>query len=223
MSLKKIGLFGGSFNPIHLGHLRAALEVRIAFDLETVLMIPSARPPHKLGKNMAPAKDRLEMTRLATSTTPGISVSDIEFGRPGLSYTVETIERFQTEVDDVRVYLIIGLDAFREYDTWHRYPDLFRLAPIIVLLRPEKEVTDLYQARKLMEKQLASNISDQYRFDPSPPRFTHPDLQPVYMLEVTRLDISSSHVRQLVKDNVSIQFLVPEPVERYIAKQGFYQ
>lgn len=223
MSLKKIGLFGGSFNPIHLGHLRAALEVRIAFNLETVLMIPSARPPHKFAKNMAPAKGRLEMTRLATSATPGVSVSDIEFSRPGLSYTVETIERFQAEVDDARVHLIIGLDAFREYDTWHRYPDLFRLAPIIVLLRPDKEVTDLYQAKNLMEKQLASNISDQYRFDPSPPRFTHPDLQPVHILEVTRLDISSSHIRQLVKDNVSIQFLVPEQVERYIAKQGFYQ
>ncbi len=223
VSLKKIGLFGGSFNPIHLGHLRAALEVRIAFDLETVLMVPSARPPHKPAKNMAPSRDRLEMVRLATAATPGILVSDMEFRRPGLSYTVETIERFQAELDDTRVHLIIGLDAFREYDTWHRYPDLFRLVPIIVLLRPDKNVIDLDQAKNLIEKQLASNISDQYHFDPSVPRFTHPDLQPIHIFEVTRLNISSSHIRRLVKNNVSIQFLVPEQVNRYIAKQGLYQ
>jgi len=222
VSLKKIGLFGGSFNPIHLGHLRAALEVRIAFDLDTVLMIPSARPPHKRGKSMAPGKDRLEMVRLATSTTPEIVASGMEFDRPGLSYTVETIERFQAKVDDAKVHLIIGLDAFREYETWHRHADLFRLAPIIVMLRPEIDVTDLHQAKNQMEKLLAK-ISDQYRFDPLLLRFTHPDLQPVYILEVTRLAISASHIRQLIKNNVSIRFLMPEQVERYIEKQGLYK
>jgi nicotinate-nucleotide adenylyltransferase len=222
MSLKKIGMFGGSFNPIHLGHLRAALEVRMAFDLDTVLMIPSARPPHKRGKSMAPGKDRLEMVRLATSTTPEIVASDMEFNRPGLSYTVETIERFQAKVDDAKVHLIIGLDAFREYETWHRHTDLFRLAPIIVMLRPEREISDLHMAKNQMEK-LLSKISDQYRFDPSPPRFTHPELQPVNIFEVTRLAISASHIRQLIKNNVSIRFLVPEKVERYIEKQGLYK
>jgi len=222
-SIKKIGLFGGSFNPVHLGHLRAALEVRIAFGLETVLMVPSARPPHKPAKNMAPAKDRLEMVRLATSVTPGLSESDMEFRHPGPSFTVETIERFQAAVDDVRVHLIIGLDAFREYDTWHRYPDLFRLAPLIILLRPGKKVLDLNEAGNLVERQLASNISDQYHFVPSPPRLIHPDLQPIHIFEVTRMNISSSHIRRLAKKHVSIQFLVPERVNRYIAKQGLYQ
>jgi nicotinate-nucleotide adenylyltransferase len=222
-SLKKIGLFGGSFNPVHLGHLRAALETRIAFELETVLMIPSARPPHKSAKDMAPASDRLNMVRMVTSSTPGLAVSDMELKRPGLSYTVDTIKRFQAEIDDAGMYLIIGLDAFLEYDTWHQYPDLFRLTPIIVLLRPGREVINLDQARELMEKQLASNISGQYHFDPSPPRFTHPDLQPVHILEVTRLSISSSRIRRLVRNNKSIRFLVPEKVRQYIAKQGLYQ
>lgn len=223
MGSKRIGLFGGSFNPVHLGHLRAALEVRIAFELDTVLMIPSARPPHKPAKSMAPAADRLEMVRLATSATPEILESDMELNRPGPSYTVETIERFQAGVTDTTVFLIIGLDAFREYDTWHRYPDLFRLVPIIVLLRPGKKIVDLPGAGRLIKKQLASDISDQYRFDPSSSSLVHPDLKPVHILEVTRLNISSSHIRRLVKNNISIQFLVPEPVNQYIAKQGFYQ
>lgn len=222
-SLKKIGLFGGTFNPIHLGHLRAAMEAGITFDLDPVLMIPSARPPHKNTENVAPAEDRLEMTRLATASTPGLAVSDVEFARKGPSYTVETIEQLQKKLGaDTRLHLIIGLDAFREYDTWHRYRDLFRIIPIIVLLRPDMKATTLSKTRELLEKHLTLTISDQYCFESSPPRFIHPQLQTVYILEVTRLDISSSRIRRLIKERVPIRFLVPERVEQYIQERGLY-
>ena len=222
-SLKKIGLFGGTFNPIHLGHLRAAMEAGITFDLDRVLMIPSARPPHKDTENVAPAEDRLEMTRLATASTPGLAVSDVEFVRKGPSYTVETIEQLQKKLGtDTRLHLIIGLDAFREYDTWHRYRDLFRIIPIIVLLRPDMKATTLSNTRELLEKHLTLTISDQYCFESSPPRFIHPRLQTVYILEVTRLDISSSRIRRLIKERVPIRFLVPERVEQYIQEWGLY-
>ena len=222
-SLKKIGLFGGTFNPIHLGHLRAAMEAGITFDLDPVLMIPSARPPHKDTENVAPAEDRLEMTRLATASTPGLAVSDAEFARKGPSYTVETIEQLQKKLGtDTRLHLIIGLDAFREYDTWHRYRDLFRIIPIIVLLRPDMKATTLSKTKELLEKHLTLTISDQYCFESSPPRFIHPRLQTVYILEVTRLDISSSRIRRLIKERVPIRFLVPERVEQYIQERGLY-
>jgi len=222
-SLKKIGLFGGTFNPIHLGHLRAAMEAGITFDLDPVLMIPSARPPHKDTENVAPAEDRLEMTRLATASTPGLAVSDAEFARKGPSYTVETIEQLQKKLGtDTRLHLIIGLDAFREYDTWHRYRDLFRIIPIIVLLRPDMKATTLSKTKELLEKHLTLTISDQYCFESSPPRFIHPRLQTVYILEVTRLDISSSRIRRLIKEGVPIRFLVPERVEQYIQERGLY-
>jgi len=222
-SLKKIGLFGGTFNPIHLGHLRAAMEAGINFDLDPVLMIPSARTPHKDTENVAPAEDRLEMTRLATASTPGLAVSDAEFARKGPSYTVETIEQLQKKLGtDTRLHLIIGLDAFREYDTWHRYRDLFRIIPIIVLLRPDMKATTLSKTKELLEKHLTLTISDQYCFESSPPRFIHPRLQTVYILEVTRLDISSSRIRRLIKEGVPIRFLVPERVEQYIQERGLY-
>ncbi len=221
--MKKIGLFGGTFNPIHLGHLRAAMEAGITFDLDPVLMIPSARPPHKDTEKVAPAEDRLEMTRLATASTSGLAVSDVEFDRKGPSYTVETIEHLQKKMGaDTRLYLIIGLDAFREYDTWHRYRDLFRIIPIIVLLRPDVKGTTLSKTRELLERHLTLTISDQYCFESSPPRFIHPRLQTVYILEVTRLDISSSRIRRLIKERVPIRFLVPERVEQYIQERGLY-
>lgn len=221
--MKKIGLFGGTFNPIHLGHLRVALEAGVAFQLDPVLMIPSAWPPHKDTAKIVSAEDRLEMTRLATASTPGLAVSGVEFDRQGPSYTVETIEQLQKKYGDgVQLNLIIGLDAFREYDTWHRFRDLFRTTPIIVLLRPDREVPTLLRAREMLEKHLAQFVSDRYRFQSSPPHFVHPRLQPVHILEVTCLDISSTRIRRLIGKRVPIRFLVPERVEQYIHKRGLY-
>ena len=221
--LKKIGLFGGTFNPIHIGHLRAAMEAGVTFDLDPVLMTPSAWPPHKDAEKVAPAVDRLEMTRLATAFTPRLAVSDVEFDREGPSYTVETIEHLQKKLGaETQLHLIIGLDAFREYDTWHRYNDLFRIIPIIVLLRPDMKATTLSKTRRLLEKHLTLTISDEYCFESYPPRFIHPRLQTVYLLEVTRLDISSSRIRRLIKEKVPIRFLVPERVDQYIQERGLY-
>ncbi len=219
----KIGLFGGTFNPIHYGHLRAALETRDAFDLDQVLMIPSARPPHKSAHQTAPGEHRLAMVRLGIESTPGLGLSDVEFGRKGPSYTVETIEQLQGRYDQtVSLSLIIGLDAFQEYDTWHRFRDLFKIVPIIVLLRPGNNVYNLLQASKVVGENLHLNISDQYRYQVSSSCFTHIHLQPVHLLEVTRLDISSSRIRGMIKAKKSIRFLLPERVAHYIERQRLY-
>ncbi len=173
--MKRIGLFGGTFDPIHLGHLRAALEAGIAFQLDPVLVIPSAQPPHKDTKKITSAEDRLEMARLATAAAPRLEVSDIEYGRKGPSYTVETIERLQQKWGtEVELNLIVGLDAFRKYDTWYRFHDLFRITSIIVLIRPEMEALPPSQAGTMLESHLGRTVSNQYRFDPSTRCIMHP-------------------------------------------------
>ena len=222
-TVKKIGLFGGTFNPIHYGHLRAALETHGAFNLDHVLMIPSARPPHKATAQTAGAEHRLAMVRLAIEATPQLALSEVEFGRQGPSYTVETVEQLQAAYGKaVALSLIIGLDAFSEYDTWHRFRDLFDIAPIIVLLRPGKNIHTLSAAGKMVEEQLFRTISKQYRYRHAASCFTHASLQPVHLLEVTRLDISSSRIRELIKAGQPIRFLLPERVTDYIVKQGLY-
>lgn len=219
----RIGLFGGTFNPIHYGHLRAALETRDAFNLDQVLMIPSARPPHKSEKQTAPGVHRLAMVRLAIESTAGLGLSEVEFGRKGPSYTVETIEQLQEAYSEtVKLSLIIGLDAFKEYDTWYRFRDLFKIVPIIVLLRPGNNVYTVSQASKVVEKHLHSSISDQYHYEAPTARFIHDRFHPVHLLEVTRLDISSSRIREMIKAKKSIRFLLPERVSHYIKRQGLY-
>lgn len=221
--MKRIGLFGGTFDPIHLGHLRAALEAGIAFQLDPVLMIPSAQPPHKDTEKITSAEDRLEMARLATAAAPRLVVSDMEYGRKGPSYTVETIERLQQKWGaEAELNLIIGLDAFRKYDTWYRFHDLFRITSIIVLIRPEMEALTPSQAGTMLESHLGRTVSGQYRFDPSTRCIMHPQLKTVHILTVTRLDISSSRIRQLAAQKKPICFLVPERVAQYIDERGLY-
>lgn len=220
---KKIGLFGGTFNPIHYGHLRAAMETHSAFKLDTVLMIPSARPPHKRSDQTASAQHRLAMVRLAIEATPELALSDVEYQRKGPSYTVETILELQKRYDSsVALHLIIGLDAFREYNTWHRFGDLFEMVPIIVLLRPGHGVHTLSQAADIVSDHLNRGLSNRYRYDPAGACFRHDRLQAVHLLEVTRLDISSSRIREMRKTGKPIRFLLPERVAAYIEKQRLY-
>jgi nicotinate-nucleotide adenylyltransferase len=117
----KIGLFGGTFDPIHFGHLRSALEVREACGLERVVLIPAAVPPHKGWGAMAAAADRLQMIELAVAGAPGLAVSDVELRRAGPSYTIDTIRDFQGEIPGGEIALIVGLDAFLEIDTWKSF------------------------------------------------------------------------------------------------------
>ena len=114
----RIGLFGGTYNPIHFGHLRAATEVREAFELDRVILIPAAQPPHKRAGNLAPSEDRLKMVRLAVENDPALEISDVEIRRSGPSYTFDTIQHFKEKLAaDAQIYLILGLDAVLEIDT----------------------------------------------------------------------------------------------------------
>ena len=132
---RKIGLFGGTFNPIHLGHLRGAEEVRECCGLDEIIFIPAATPPHKEAGEVIEATHRLEMLRLATRTNPHFSVSTVELERRGTSYSIDTI-RFFLEKDQGALSFILGRDAFVEIETWREYPTLFSLCSFIVMARP---------------------------------------------------------------------------------------
>jgi nicotinate-nucleotide adenylyltransferase len=219
----RIGLFGGTFNPIHLGHLRAALEVKKAFSLDRNYIIPSAIPPHKNNLGLVEAGDRLEMIRQAVSDHPDLVVSDIELKRSGPSYTIDTVNHFKsTFSEDSHLYLIVGLDAFLEIDTWKSYNDLLRIIPFIVMARPDPKWKDASSQRQVLEDFLKRRISKGYNFSSSRFGYFHADKQPIFISKVSLLDISSSAIRGLIKAGGSIQSLVPPKVESYIKSKGLY-
>jgi nicotinate-nucleotide adenylyltransferase len=222
--VNRIGLFGGTFNPIHLGHLRSAQEVLEAFALQRILLIPSALPPHKEPDFLASAADRLAMIRQATLGHTGLSVSDVEITRPGPSYTIDTVRFFKRSLPaDTRLFLVVGLDAFLEIDSWKACRDLFRLTPFIVMLRPEAAAACGAQAFQRVEALLQAAVSGSYAFRPAPDRLEDAQFQPVYFVDVTPLSISSTRIRATLRQGHSIRYLVPERVEAYIREKGLYR
>lgn len=222
--MNRIGLFGGTFNPIHLGHLRSAQEVLEAFDLQRILLIPSSFPPHKQPDVLASAADRLAMIRLAILAHTGFSVSNVETKRQGPSYTIDTVKFFKGELPSAtRLFLVVGLDAFLEIDLWKACRDLFALTPFIVMIRPESAVGTRMQTFKRVEALLQGAISPSYAFRPAPDRIEATNFQPVYFMDVTPLHISSTRIRAVLRQGRSIRYLVPERVEAYIKRRGLYQ
>jgi nicotinate-nucleotide adenylyltransferase len=192
----RIGLFGGTFNPVHIGHLRAALEVKEGFDLDQVILIPAALPPHKMPGDVADAADRLHMLNQALEDSPGLTISDVELKRSGPSYTIDTVQHFKhTLPDQSRIYLIMGMDAFLEIDTWKSYDELLLQIPFIIINRPKSGSAVSDFGWKFMENFLASKISADYVFSESQSCYRAPNKQPIYVFEVTSLDISSTRVR----------------------------
>jgi nicotinate-nucleotide adenylyltransferase len=220
--LKKIGIFGGTFNPIHLAHLRAALEVQTGFGLDAVFLIPSATPPHKDAGAVAEAADRLEMVQRAVSDVPQLRVSDIEIKRQGPSYTIDTICAFRKHLpEEVWLYLIIGLDAFLEIATWKSYQDLLRLVPLIVISRPG--IAGPQDLNRSIARLIEQNELAGYECAPENPCFRHCEKQPIFTFNVTAMDIASTRIRDMVRRGEPIDFLVPPAVNAYIKERGLYR
>ena len=219
----RIGLLGGTFNPIHLGHLRAAVEVKEGFSLDEIYLIPCAIPPHRKSGHIAGAQERHEMARIATSNMSGFSASDVELKRSGPSYTIDTILHFKSVLPkDTELYFILGLDAFLEIDSWKSYMDLFPLIPFIILTRPYAGQIDPDLRQQKIEDFIKSRISAGYKYDSSQSGFIHLEMEPIFFFNVTPLEISSSAIRSLIKKGCSIQFLVPDDVVGFIKTKGLY-
>lgn len=220
----RVGLFGGTFDPVHIGHLRAALEVKEAFALDRCDLIPAAVPPHKSSGAVAGAGDRLEMIRLAISETSDLGVCDVELNRPGPSFTIDTVNHFRSVLpENARCFLILGQDAFLEIDTWKAYRQLFDLSAMIVMMRPSDTIAAAGQLKAAMQTTLDNIVAPSYTWSEEAGGFFQAKLQPVYIHPVTRMDISSTQIRNLIKSGKSVDYLMPRAVIEYIAFRGLYR
>ena len=212
-----------TFNPIHRGHLWAAAEVKKGFNLDQISLIPAALPPHKTPSSVANANDRLEMIHLAIADLSGLTVSDVELNRPGPSYTIDTVRHFKnTLADNSRIYLIMGLDAFLEIDTWKSYADLLEQIAFIVMARPNEDCPDAHQGWKILENYLNSTLSEDYEFLTARGCYTSEGKQAIHIVDIDALDISSTKIRQNIKTKKTIGDLVPPRVAEFIQLKGLY-
>ena len=213
----RIGIFGGTFDPIHNGHLRAAEEVRESFGLEKILFIPSARPPHKSHQAISPSRHRIEMVRSAVDGHPPFECSDIECRRSETSYSVETIRILKLERGgQAEFFFLVGIDAFLEIETWKSYESLFGMCDWVVIMRAG------FDSGWGMDA-LPQSIRKDFRHDRSSDRCIHRSGRNVSFRRFRALDISSSEIRALVREGRSIRFLVPKTVESYISDNYLYE
>jgi len=213
---RRLGLFGGTFNPIHYGHLRSAEEVCEALALHRLWFIPAGHPPHKTAQGITSFEVRLEMSRLAVGDHPVMSVSDLEGRRPGRSYSIETLRQIRREVGPAwELYFILGLDAILEIATWKDYQELFTLSHFVVLDRPG------YDRQRLGEV-LLREVHPLFRPLQVERSFQHPSGHNVVLQETTLMDISGTGIREMVRRGHSIRYLLPEAVREYIITHKLY-
>jgi len=211
-----LGLFGGTFNPIHYGHLRSAEEVAEALKLSQLWFIPAPRPPHKSPADLTPFGVRLEMTRLAVGRHPVLKVSDVEGRRPGKSYSVETLRFLRQQLaPHCELFFILGLDAILEIQTWKDYRELFTLCHFVVLDRPGFD-------RGMLQEVLLREVDQEIQALEGGGGFVHPSGYRILFQATTLLDISATRIRRLTREGRSCRYLLPEPVRRYILKNKLY-
>ena len=219
MAIKSsIGVLGGTFDPIHFAHLRLAEEVAEAFMLNTVRLIPSANPPHRITPS-APAEDRLKMVELAVDRANKKLVPDgRELNRVGKSYMVDTLKQLRTEHPNASISLILGTDAFIELMTWHEWQQLFSLANIIVASRPNLPLSEL---ETNLEKKLASEYEARKRHDRDLLHSSKNGL--IFTYEFTSLEVSGTSLRRRIQHKQSLKYLLPDNVINYIQNHNLYK
>ncbi|WP_369397240.1 nicotinate-nucleotide adenylyltransferase [Syntrophomonas palmitatica] len=201
-NIKSLGIFGGTFDPIHYGHLIAAECARQEFGLERVIFLPAARPPHKNENNILDAGHRLHMVHLAIVGNPAFNLSTLEIERQGPSYTIDSIEYFRSRFPRTEIYFIMGMDSLLIFGSWKEYQRLAGLCRFIVCTRPG------------------------YVMDKNNPSLADlPDVlwDNLRALQIPGLDISSSDIRQRVRHGAAIKYLLPSAVEEYIHREGLYR
>ncbi len=200
--LKRVGVMGGTFDPIHYGHLVIAEQIRCEYNLEKIIFVPAGIPPHKLDLKVSDSKHRYFMTLLATITNPYFEVSKIEIDSSGTSYTINTIKKLKEMYrEDTELFFITGADAICDLTTWKSVDELLHLAKFIAATRPGLDSE--YVDKKICELQDIFNTN-------------------IRKVSVPALAISSTDIRERIKNNQSIKYLLPESVEYYIYKHNLY-
>ncbi|HSE83500.1 MAG TPA: nicotinate-nucleotide adenylyltransferase [Thermodesulfobacteriota bacterium] len=237
----KVGLLGGTFNPIHLGHLRAAEEVREILGLEKIYFIPASIPPHKDPLEVASSSHRLKMLEIAARGNPFFEISDFELKHDGPSYTIDTLKFFSTEFPEFDPYFILGTDLFSEIDTWKEYKKLFAMSNFVLITRPgfsliridsphtvrlnaSSEIGKISPQGDLLSA-LPVELRDDFRYHKKEEKVifcTHQSSKTLAFVEIEGIKISSTQIRNLLKKKKSIKYLVPDKVELYILKNKLY-
>lgn len=197
----KIGLMGGTFNPIHMGHLIISEFLRVTFPLDKVIFIPSGNPPHK-NNDIAESNHRMSMVNLATSQNPFFEVSSIELKRAGKSYTIDTIKEIKDIYPNDELYFIIGSDSLLDLTSWKDFESLISKTNFLIYGRPENTEESILNKIDELTKKYNSNI--------------------IY-IKGPLIEISSTSIRDMIKNEKSIKYLVTEEVEKYIYKNNLYK
>jgi nicotinate-nucleotide adenylyltransferase len=206
--MKSIALFGGTFNPIHYGHLAIAEEIRAKFNLDKVIFVPTCFPPHKDPADLADAKQRLIMAYLATVTNPCFDVSTFEVDKGGKSFTIDTVKHFrQLYGSDIQLYFIIGADLLMEISSWKNIEELLRMCKFIVVPRPGYDIQKIFNQYFLSSPNfaIATDLLDN-----------------IFIENIAMLEISATDIRRRVREWKSVKYLVPEAVEQFIHNQQIY-
>lgn len=209
---RSVALLGGTFDPIHIGHLRSALELRERLDFDRILLVPSHRPPHR-GEPGASAEQRLRMLELALAGETQLQADARELRRAGPSYTFDTLRELRAELGaDCSLSLIVGADAFAALDTWHRWRELPQLAHIVVMARPDCPLPAAGDVAQLLETLRAG-----------PEALRQRPCGAIVPVALTPLPISATAIRDLVRAGRSPRYLLPDAVWTYIREQALYQ
>jgi nicotinate-nucleotide adenylyltransferase len=206
-----MGILGGTFDPIHYGHLRTAFEILQALRFSEIRFMPCGSPPHR-DTPVADAQLRLDMVHVATQAQPCFVVDDRELRREGPSYSVDTLAALRSEIPPRSIALIIGMDAFLGLPKWYRWQEILQLAHIVVAHRPGWRAPDMGPLGELLAERGTHQVSDLHQ-----KKAGH-----IYIHDVTQLEISSSEIRELVSMGRDPRFLLPDPVNDVIVQSGCY-
>jgi nicotinate-nucleotide adenylyltransferase len=211
----RFGILGGSFNPIHFGHLRVAEEIRQRFALEKILFIPTYVPPHKSPEFVLEYRHRKNMTGMAINSNPGFLLEDIEERLPTPSYTYRTIQALlQKYGSDAEFSFVLGEDDFANMNSWHSPSIIFSLCTVIVITR--------HGTSKNLQQLVPVDLKDEFWYSEEEGTLMHKKGKKVYLSSLPVLDISSSGIRSLVQQRRSIRYLTPDPVIEYIEREKLY-
>lgn len=199
--MKKIAIFGGTFDPIHNGHLYIAYEALYKLNLDEIIFVPSGIPPHKTKRKLVSPFFRYEMVRIATKNEKRFTVSDYEINKKNISYTFETLEYFANKYPNTSLYFITGADGLMDIESWKNVKEIFKLCNLVVFNRPGNNKYDIISQKGKLEEKYKGNIT---------------------FLDIPLLDISSTNIRNLIAEGRNISYFVPEGVYNTIKELKLY-
>ena len=216
----RIGIFGGTFNPIHNGHIIAAKSACKELCLNKCIWVPSNLPPHKDEDDLAPSHHRLEMVKLALGDETLFEIDDVEFQREGLSYTIDTLYCFREKHPEAELFLLLGTDAFLLMDLWKRPFEVFQNAHVVVMYRPDQFSWEVQM--KEIEEFLSSKMDPLFCYSTEHKCFFHPVFKSIYMEHIPALAVSSTEIRKKLKCHEVVSSLVHPAVSAYIQEHALF-